>query len=279
MLNSLKDCVKLNNGVEMPKLGLGVFKMETGQEVIDAIKYAVDAGYKLIDTAAIYKNEDGVGTGIKECSVPREELFITSKVWNSEQGYDSTLKAFEKTMEDLQLTYLDLYLIHWPLPNNKNYVSTWKALEKLYKEGRIRAIGVSNFEPEWIEDILSECEVVPMVNQVECHPYLQQDELLEYCNSKGIVLQAWSPLAQGEILGDEKLAALAEKYGKTVAQFVIRWVLQRGITTIPKSIKQDRIISNADVYDFEISPEDMEAMKSFDIGKRVGPDPSNFYVA
>ena len=278
MIRSLNDCAKLNNGVEMPWLGLGVFKVEDGQTVIDAIKYAAHAGYKSIDTASIYNNEKGVGTAIKECGVPREELFITSKLWNNAQGYDKTLKAFEVTMADLQLDYLDLYLIHWPLPKNKDYIATWKAMEKLYKEGRIRAIGVSNFEAEWIQDIIDECEVVPMVNQVECHPYFQQTKLHEYCKANGVQLQAWAGLAQGKIFGDEKLIKLAEKYGKSVAQFVIRWELQREIVVIPKSIKQDRIISNADVFDFEIDAQDMELMKRFDTNVRIGPNPADFYV-
>ena len=279
MIKSLNDCVKLNNGVEMPSFGLGVFQVEDGQRVIDAIQYAVDAGYKLIDTASIYQNEKGVGTAIKQCGVAREKLFITSKLWNSAQGYDSTLSAFEDTMSDLQLTYLDLYLIHWPLPKNKNYIATWKAMEKLYKEGRIRAIGVSNFEPEWIQDIIDECEVVPMVNQVECHPYFQQAKLDAYCKANGVQMQAWAPLAQGKIFEDKELAKLAEKYGKSVAQFVIRWGLQRGIATIPKSIHKDRIISNADIFNFEINEQDMKAMEGFDSNTRVGPDPREFYVA
>ena len=279
MIKSIGDCVKLNNGVEMPALGLGVFQVEDGQTVINSIKYAVDAGYRLIDTALIYNNEKGVGTGIKECGIAREKLFITSKLWNSSQGYDSTLAAFEITMSDLQLDYLDLYLIHWPLPKNKNYIATWKAMEKLHKDGRIRAIGLSNFEPEWIQDIIDECEVVPTVNQVECHPYFQQTKLHTYCKEKGIIMQAWGPLAQGKIFGDKELEKLAAKYGKTVAQFVIRWELQSGITTIPKSINQDRIVSNADVFDFEIDQNDMEAMKKFDTGTRIGPDPHDFYEA
>ena len=278
MIKSLNDCVKLNNGVEMHSFGLGVFQVDDGQEVMDAIKYATDAGYRLVDTAAIYNNEKGVGTAIKQCGLPREKLFITSKVWNAFQGYDSTLKAFENTMSDLQLTYLDLYLIHWPLPKNKNYIATWKAMETLYKEGRIRAIGVSNFEPEWIQDIINECEVVPMVNQVEFHPYLQQKELHEYCKANGVQLQAWAPLAKGKIFEDEKLIKLAGKYGKSAGQFVLRWQLQCGVITIPKSIKQDRIISNADIFDFEIDQQDMKAMESFDIGTRIGPNPHDFYV-
>ena len=277
MVKSINDCVTLNNGVKMPWFGLGVFQMDDAQ-TIAAVKHAIKAGYKLIDTALIYGNEKAVGQAIKESGVLRDDIFITSKLWNSSQGYDSTLKAFEVTMSDLQLDFLDLYLIHWPLPKNKKYVDTWKAMEKLYKEGRIRAIGVSNFEPEWIQGIIDNCDVVPMVNQVECHPYFQQEKLHEYCKTAGVQLQAWAPLAQGKIFGDEKLKKLAEKYEKSVAQFVIRWGLQCGVTTIPKSINQDRIISNADVFDFDISPEDMDVMKSFDVSARVGPDPYDFYI-
>ena len=278
MIKSINDYVKLNTGVKMPWLGLGVFQVDDGQMVIDAIKYAVAADYKSIDTASIYNNEKGVGTAVKECGVPREELFITSKLWNNAQGYESTLQAFETTMANLQLDYLDLYLIHWPLPKNRKYIDTWKAMEKLYKEGRVRAIGVSNFEEAWIQDIIDTCEIVPMVNQVECHPYLQQAELHAYCKANGVQLQAWAPLAQGKIFEDEALVKLAEKYGKSVAQFVIRWELQREIVTIPKSIHQERIISNADVFDFEISTEDMGLMKSFDQNLRLGPHPADFYV-
>jgi len=278
MLSSLKDFVTLNNGVKMPKLGLGLFKVEDGAVTINAIKYAVDAGYRSLDTAAIYRNEKSVGVGLKECGQPREEIFVTSKLWNAEHGYDSTLKAFEVTLADLQLDYLDLYLIHWPLPKNDKYIATWKAMEKLYKEGRIKAIGLSNFEPEWIQRVLDECEVLPAVNQVECHPYLQQCEVFDYCKKSNIQMQAWSPLAQGKIFEDARLKKIAEKYGKTVAQFVIRWILQRGIITIPKSIDQNRIISNADIFDFEIDEQDMQEMKSFDENNRVGPNPYEFYV-
>ena len=276
-LNSINDCVKLNNGVEMPSLGLGVFKVDDGQTVIDTTTYAVNVGYRLIDTASIYNNEKGVGTAIKQCGIPREKLFITSKLWNDSQGYDLTLKAFEKTMSDLQLTYLDLYLIHWPLPKNNTYIATWKALEALYQEGRIRAIGVSNFEPEWIQNIINECDIVPMVNQVEFHPYFQQKELREFCEANGVQIQAWAPLARGRIFEDETLIKLADKYGKSVAQFVIRWELQCKVATIPKSATRERMVSNADVFDFEIDEQDMKAMEGLNRNMRIGPNPHDFY--
>ena len=277
MTKSINDCVTLNNGAKMPYFGLGLFQVED-EVVTKTIIDAIDVGYRAFDTAAIYGNEKGSGIGFKDGAVPREELFITSKLWNTYHGYDSTLKAFEKTMSDLQLEYLDLYLIHWPLPKNKKYVDSWKAMEKLYREGQIRAIGLSNFEPAWIQDILDECEVVPAVNQVECSPYIQQMELHEYCKSNNIRLQSWTPLAQGRVFEDSVLIEIAEKYKKTIAQVVLRWLLQRDIIVIPKTINKERMISNAEVFDFEIEEQDMEMIKTLNDNTRCGPNPYDFHL-
>jgi diketogulonate reductase-like aldo/keto reductase len=258
----------------MPWFGLGVFKVKEGSEVVESVKAAIKNGYKSIDTAAVYQNEEGVGQAIKEAGVPREELFITTKVWNADQGYESTLKAFETSMEKLGLEYLDLYLIHWPVAGKYN--DTWKALEKLYKDGRVRAIGVSNFHIHHLKDLMANAEIKPMVNQVEYHPHLAQTELLEFCKAEGIQMEAWSPLKQGELLSEPTITEIAEKHGKSPAQVILRWDLQNGVVTIPKSIKEQRIIENADVFNFELSAEDMDRLNSLNKNERVGPDPDNF---
>ena len=255
----------------MPWFGLGVFKVENGNEATESVKAAIKNGYRSIDTAAIYKNEEGVGIGIKESGVAREELFITSKVWNEDQGYETTLAAFEKSLERLQLDYLDLYLIHWP--GKDKYKDTWRALEKLYKDGKIRAIGVSNFQVHHLEELLKDAEIKPMVNQVEFHPRLTQKELRDYCKKQGIQLEAWSPLMQGQLLDNEVLTQIAEKYNKSVAQVILRWDLQHEVVTIPKSIKEHRIIENADIFDFELSQEDMDKIDALNKDERVGPNP------
>lgn len=274
MPTSLQDTTTLHNGVKMPWFGLGVFKVKEGSEVVESVKAAIKNGYKSIDTAAVYQNEEGVGQAIKEAGVPREELFITTKVWNADQGYESTLKAFETSMEKLGLEYLDLYLIHWPVAGKYN--DTWKALEKLYKDGRVRAIGVSNFHIHHLKDLLENAEIKPMVNQVEYHPHLAQTELLEYCKAEGIQMEAWSPLKQGELLSEPTITEIAEKHSKSPAQVILRWDLQNGVVTIPKSIKEHRIIENADIFDFELSKEDMDRLNSLNKNERVGPDPDNF---
>ena len=264
----------LHNGVEMPTLGLGVWKMENNDEVKTAVNAAIDAGYKAIDTAAAYKNEEGVGTAIKENSTPREELFITSKVWNDDQGYESTLKAFEDTVSKLGIETLDLYLIHWPVEGK--YKETWKAMEKLYKDGRIRAIGVSNFHPHHLEDLMKEAEIKPMVNQVEFHPLLNQKELRDYCKQHSIQMEAWSPLAQGKLLDNEVVKGIAEQHGKSTAQVIIRWDLEHEVVTIPKSSNPDRIKQNFDVFDFELTKDDIRALDELNQNERMGPDPDNF---
>ncbi|MHA2962136.1 aldo/keto reductase [Priestia megaterium] len=273
-MENLQSTTTLANGVKMPWLGLGVYKVEDGQEVVDSVKYAIKAGYKSIDTAKIYENEEGVGQAIKESGVSREELFVTSKVWNADQGYDTTIQAFETSLNKLGLEYLDLYLIHWPVEGK--YKDTWKALEKLYKDGKIRAIGVSNFQVHHLEDLIAGAEVKPMVNQIEFHPLLTQTEVREYCKKQEIQVEAWSPLAQGELLDNEVLTQIAEKHGKSTAQVILRWDLQNEVVTIPKSTKEHRIIQNADVFDFELNAEEVEKINALNQNHRVGPDPDNF---
>ncbi|PEB55502.1 aldo/keto reductase [Bacillus pseudomycoides] len=273
-ITSLQDYTTLHNGVKMPWFGLGVFKVEDGTEVIDSVKAAIKNGYRSIDTAAIYKNEEGVGQAIRESGIPREELFITSKVWNSDQDYESTLQAFETTLEKLGLEYLDLYLVHWPVKGK--YTESWRALEKLYKDGRVRAIGVSNFHIHHLQDVFEIAEIKPMVNQVEYHPRLTQEELHAFCKEHRIQLEAWSPLMQGQLLDHPTLQEIATKYNKSTAQIILRWDLQNEVVTIPKSIKEHRIIENANIFDFELSTEDMKAIQSLNENHRVGPDPDNF---
>jgi diketogulonate reductase-like aldo/keto reductase len=263
--------VRLNNGVEMPWLGLGVFRAEDGKEVENAVVIALKHGYRSIDTAAVYQNERGVGLGMKKSGVPREEVFLTSKVWTSDQGYKSTMRAFEESLDRLQTDYLDLYLIHWP--KGKLSSETWKAMEELYEKGLIRAIGVSNFLVHHLENFLPECKVIPAVNQIEFHPELIQPELLEYCRGKGIQPEAWSPIMKGKVLNIPVLQALAAKYGKTPVQIVLRWDIQKGVVTIPKSVKPERIISNAGIFDFELSDEDMAKIDSLDKNRRLGFHP------
>ncbi|WP_375325958.1 aldo/keto reductase [Flagellimonas sp. GZD32] len=273
-ITDLQGTFELHNGVQMPYFGLGVYLSKDGSEVINAVKDALNNGYRHIDTAAIYDNEEGVGKGIRESNVPREEVFLVSKVWNTDQGYDSTLKAFEASLKRLGTDYLDLYLIHWP--KGELSKETWRALEKLYREKRVRAIGVSNFLQHHLEDLLTEAEIVPMVNQMEFHPYLVQQDLVDYCNSKKIQYEAWSPLMQGNIFDMDIMKELAAKYNKSIAQIVLRWDLQKGVVTIPKSSKKERIIANSDLFDFELSKEDMQLLDGLDRGKRFGPDPDNF---
>lgn len=276
MRNSLQDKTTLHNGVKMPWFGLGVFKVKEGSEVIESVKAALKHGYKSIDTAAVYENEEGVGLAIRESGVPREELFITSKVWNSDQGYESTLKAYEQSLSKLGLDYLDLYLIHWP--GKTKYKDTWKALEKLYKDGRVRAIGVSNFKIHHLKDLLSEAEIKPMVNQVEYHPHLTQKELHDFCQQEGIQLEAWSPLKRGELLNDPAINEIAAKHQKSPAQVILRWNLQNNVVTIPKSIKEHRIVENAQVFDFELTHEDMKRIDELNINDRIGSDPDQMAV-
>jgi Aldo/keto reductases, related to diketogulonate reductase len=275
---TIQDTATLNNGVSMPRLGIGVFQVEEGRDLVEALKAAVRHGYRSIDTAAIYQNETSVGMGIREAlaesGLKREDLFITSKVWNSDLGYEATIAAYEASLKRLDLDYLDLYLIHWPVQGK--YKEAWRALETLYKNDRVRAIGVSNFQVHHLQDLMRNAETKPAINQVELHPRLSQDELRAFCKEQGIQVEAWSPLMQGQLLDQPDLKAIAEKHGKSVAQVIIRWDLQHGIVTIPKSIREPRIVENASVFDFELSPEEMKAIDALNENRRVGPDPDRF---
>lgn len=275
---NLQDKTTLHNGIKMPWFGLGVFKVEEGPELVNAVKRAINHGYRSVDTAAIYGNEEGVGQGIREgineAGISREDLFVTSKVWNADLGYESTIAAYVASLNKLGLEYLDLYLIHWPVEGK--YKDAWRALETLYKEGRVKAIGVSNFQIHHLEDLMKDAEIKPMVNQVECHPRLTQKELQSFCQEHGIQLEAWSPLMQGQLLDNPDLLEIANIYNKSIAQVILRWDLQNGIVTIPKSTKEHRIVENATVFDFELTEEDMKRIDDLNQNHRVGPDPDNF---
>lgn len=272
MALSLSDGPILKNGVRMPWLGLGVWKVKNGAPVVNAVKFAIRTGYRSIDTAAIYGNEEGVGQAVRDSGVPREELFVTSKVWNADQGYDRTLRAFEESLARLGFDYLDLYLVHWPVKGL--YKDTWRALETLYREGRVRAIGVSNFLIHHLEDLMGSCEITPMVNQIELHPRLAQPELVDFCKRHGIQPEAWSPLMQGR-LDDPTLREIGARYGKSPAQVVLRWHVQRGVIVIPKSVRPERIRENADIFDFALDEEDMRRIDAMDRGERIGPYPDH----
>lgn len=266
-MNNVKDTIRLANGYQIPCVGLGTWKSPEDETTITAVREAVKAGYRHIDTAAAYKNEVSIGKGIAACGIDRSELFVTSKVWNTDRGYDKTMAAFEKTMDNLQLDYLDLYLIHWPAAKHQfdNWteinLSTWKAITELYKAGRIKAIGVSNFLPHHLEALM-QTEVPPMVDQIEFHPGYMQPETLEYCRRHNIIVEAWSPLGAGGLLTNETLTAIAAKYHKTTAQLCIRWCLQNGTVPLPKSINPTRIADNTNVFDFVISEEDMAVINA-----------------
>lgn len=270
-ITDIQGSFVLSNGVKMPYFGLGVFQSE---DVTNSVINALDCGYRHIDTASIYNNEQEVGSAIKQHAINREDIFVVSKVWNSHQGYDNTIKAFNQSLKRLKMDYLDLYLIHWPERNK--FVETWKGLEYLYKEGLVKAIGVSNFMKNHLDELLPTCSIIPMVNQMEFHPYLVQQELIDFCNQKGIQYEAWSPLMRGKILEIDLLNKLSKKYGKTIVQIVLRWNLQKGIVTIPKSSNPKRIKSNADLFDFEISQTDFDSIESLDRNFRIGPDPNNY---
>ncbi|MEU3301629.1 MULTISPECIES: aldo/keto reductase [unclassified Streptomyces] len=268
--------ITLNNGVSMPQLGYGVWQVPD-DEAAKAVGTALEAGYRSIDTAAIYDNEKGTGQAVAASGIPREELFLTTKLWNTEQGYDSTLRAFDASLARLGLDYVDLYLIHWPLPAKDAFVDTYKAFETILADGRAKAIGVSNFLPEHLERLFGETSVVPAVNQIELHPQLQQAESRTFHAKHGIATEAWSPLGQGRgLLEVPTIVAIAQKHGKTPAQAVLRWHLQLGNVVIPKSVTPSRIQENIDVFDFELDADDLAAFGALEEGRRLGPDPATF---
>lgn len=273
-ITDLAGTFKLRNGIDMPYLGLGTYMPKDRYEVTNSVRFALENGYRHIDTAAIYRNENDVRQGIEASNVDRKDIFLTTKVWNSDHGYDKTFKAFERSLENLQMNYVDLYLVHWPIVGL--YKETWRALEQLYKEGRVRAIGVSNFLQHQLEDLMESAEVIPMVNQMEFHPYLVQQDIIDFCNKHHIQYQAWSPLMQGKVFELPEFQKLAEKYTKSIAQIVLRYDLQKGVITIPKSAKEQRIIANTDLFDFELSQSDMNFLDAMDRNYRTGPNPDNF---
>ena len=270
---TINSTVKLNNDLEMPRLGLGVYLMDPGEETRQAVMTALEEGYRLIDTAAMYGNERDVGRAVKESPVPREEIFVTTKLWNSDHGYDRTLRAFDKSLQLLDMEYIDLYLIHWPVEGLRK--ETWRAMEKLYNDGKCRAIGVSNYTISHLTELLDCADVPPMVNQVEFSPFLYQKDLLNFCQSKDIRLEAYSPLTRTKKFNNPVIKQVAEKYKKSPAQIMIRWALQHEVIVIPKSSHRERIWENARVFDFSISEEDMETLNGLNQNYHVSWDPTH----
>lgn len=274
MIHNINDAVSLNNGINMPCFGLGTYLSEPG-EVEKAVLYALETGYRSVDTAKLYRNEKNIGNALRQSGLRREEIFLTSKVWNSDQGYEKTLKAFEKSLNELETDYLDLYLIHWPVKGK--FVDTWHALEKIYSDGRVRAIGVCNFLTHHLDKLISHSEIIPAVNQYEFHPLLQQKTLHEYCRKRGIQVEAWAPVMRGKAGNIPELMNIARNYDKSPEQVLLRWDLQQNVITIPKSVHKNRIKENAEIFDFELSNEDMEKIYAMDKNKRLGPNPDHVY--
>lgn len=258
---------KLNNGIHIPILGLGVYQIPPGKSTIKAVKYALEIGYKHIDTAMIYGNESDVGKSLRDSNVKREDIFITTKVWNSDQGYDSTLKAFESSLKRLGLSFVDLYLIHWPVGKKIN--ETWKALNKLLHNGKVKAIGVSNYSIDELKETIQNSDIVPAINQVEFHPFLYRKDLLQFCKNNAIQLEAYSPLTRGKRLNHHEVINIAERYNKSPAQILIRWSLQHGLVVIPKSSHEERILENSKVFDFHINQKDMDVLDSLNENLRT----------
>ncbi|WP_368915858.1 aldo/keto reductase [Exiguobacterium acetylicum] len=277
MIKHLQDTIELNNGLKMPGMGLGVFQV-ANDATAEMVKEAIEVGYRSIDTASIYGNESGVGMGIKQAlastDLQREDLFITSKVWNDGLNYDETKRAYEESLNELGLDYLDLYLIHWP--GKDKYTESWRALEDLYIEGKIKAIGVCNFNTRHLKDLLSFARIKPVLNQVEFHPRLQQEDLRDFCATHHIQLEAWAPLMQGGLLKNETLSKIASNHGKTIAQVILKWDIQNGVITIPKSVRKERMMQNADIFDFNLTDEEMMTINKLNLEQRVGPNPDEY---
>jgi methylglyoxal/glyoxal reductase len=272
----LTSTVTLNNGVRIPWVGFGVFQVEPGEETYRSVATALEAGYRAVDTAALYGNEADVGRAVRESGLSREEVFVTTKVWNDMQGYEPALKAFESSRKKLDLDPIDLYLIHWPCPAQDRYRDTWKAMSRLYADGAVRSIGVSNFTIGQLETLMDSSDVVPVVNQVEFHPFLYQADLLAFCREHHIRLEAWSPLTRGRSLGNPVIQEVARGHGRSPAQVLIRWCLQHEVVVLPRSTKEAHIRENADVFDFELSGQEMERLDGLNEGARIGPDPERF---
>lgn len=273
-LRSLSDTVEIGPGVHMPRLGLGTFRSESGRPVENEVLWALELGYRGIDTASMYRNEESVGRAIRDSGVPRDEVFLATKLWNDEQGYEEALTACARSLRRLRMDHVDLYLIHWPLPATMR--DTWRAMEKLLSEGYVRSIGVCNFLAHRLEQLLSFADVPPAVDQVEYHPRLQQPELRAYCENAGITMQAWAPIMRGGVADIPEIVDIAAAHGKTPAQVSIRWILQRGVTTIPKSVHRHRLAENADVYDFELTTAEMVRIDGADRAEHIGRDPESF---
>jgi diketogulonate reductase-like aldo/keto reductase len=274
---NIRSTITLNNGVEIPRLGLGVFRAKDGDETVRSVLWALEAGYRHIDTAAVYGNEEGVGRGMRESGLARKDIFLTTKLWNDDMRASRQREAFKDSLKRLGTDYIDLYLIHWPVKGT--YRESWKVMEQLYREGRIRAIGVSNFHRNHLDDLLQDASVIPAVNQVECHPLLTQVDLKAYCDKLGIVFESWSPLGGswgGNLADSTELAAIGKPYGKTAAQVILRWHLQRDLVVIPKSVHKERIIANANLYDFALSAADMAVVDAMNRDQHNGAHPDTF---
>jgi diketogulonate reductase-like aldo/keto reductase len=267
----LSSTYTLNNGVGIPMVGLGVFRSTPGKETERAVRWALELGYRHVDTAALYGNERDVGRAVKDSGIPRDRIFVTTKVWNSDQGYESALKAFDASRAKLGMDVVDLYLVHWPVKGR--FLETWRALEKLYADGKVRAIGVSNFLVHHLEELKKASSITPAVNQVEFHPFLVQKELLDYDSKNGIRHEAWAPITRGQAFTNPVVSSLAKKYGRTPAQVILRWDIQLGVVTIPKSVHRERMEENAKVFDFALEDADVEKLSALDRGERMGPDP------